>query len=565
WIFEGYQCLGPDYDRCLLSLSRGGKDADVKREFSIADKAFVKGGFETPEAKSSMEWLDQDTLLIGTDWGTGSMTDSGYPRVVKRWQRGTPLASAITVLAGEVEDVRVFPQVEKDAQQAWPMVQRSVSFFEFEKYLLGDDGLKKLPLPLQSWIEGVLDGWAIVTLSEDWRYQGATYPQGAMVALNLHTMDAEIVFSPSATQAVESVALGKSSVYVELLDDVQSGVLRLQRHAGNWRATPLPLPTNGVVSISAANSRGNDLLVSYESMTSPDTLYYVDDNNAVSKVMALPTMFDASDVVVEQRFTTSKDGTRVPYFVMARKDVLEKGNAPTIQYGYGGFKIPILPIYFSESARPQHGALAGKLWVSRGGVMVLTNMRGGSEYGPAWHEAVLKQNRHKAFEDFFAVGEALVADGVTTPDKLGAIGRSNGGLLMGAVMLQRPNLYAAIDCGVPLLDMLRYHKLLAGASWVGEYGDPEIADEREYLASYSPYQNLQRDMDYPAMFFYTSTKDDRVHPGHARKMAAKMDEFGYPFLYYENIEGGHGGTANQPQLARRTALEFVFFVRELMD
>jgi prolyl oligopeptidase len=428
-----------------------------------------------------------------------------------------------------------------------------------------DGRLRRLPFPTMIILEGVLDGRTIVRLRVPWEYSGRSYPTGSLVALKLEDMTAELIFAPGDHQAINDVAIGKTNLYIELLENVAGKIKRASRGPDGWTVTDIALPGNGVIEIVSANRSGQDLLVSYESLVDPDSLYYISADTKPRKIRSLPAFFDASDVVVEQRFATSKDGTFVPYYLMARKDVLEEGNAPTIQYGYGGFLVAIGPYYYNEPERPQDGALAGRMWVSRGGVLVVSNIRGGGEFGPAWHEAALKHNRHKAFEDFFAISEALIAEGVTTPAKLGAIGRSNGGLLMGVAFTQRADLYAAIDCGAPLADMIRYDKLLAGASWVGEYGDPDIREDRDYILTYSPYQNLKKDADYPEVLFYTSTKDDRVHPGHARKMAAKMDAFGHPFLYYENIEGGHGGTANQDQLAFRTALEYMYFIRKLMD
>jgi prolyl oligopeptidase len=332
---------------------------------------------------------------------------------------------------------------------------------------------------------------------------------------------------------------------------------------GEWRATPIALPANGVLKIASAGGGTDDAMLSFESLTSPLTLYYSSANDAIEQIYTTPAAYEATDVVVEQRFATSTDGTKVPYFVMGRKSVLAQGNAPTVQYAYGGFLAATLPVYYEDPSRPQHGALAGKLWVSRGGVLVLSNIRGGSEYGPRWHDAGLKRNRQQVFDDFIAVSEDLIRTGVTSRGKLGAIGRSNGGLLMGVVMNQRPDLYAAIVNGVPLLDMQRYTKLGAGASWVAEYGDPDTADW-SYMSQWSPYQNLRADVPYPPVFYYTSTKDDRVHPGHARKAAARLKSFGRDYFYYENMEGGHGGTSNQEQLAYRIALEYTYFARRLM-
>jgi prolyl oligopeptidase len=550
----------------MVELSDGGKDAAYWREFDTLEKVFVENGFALDEAKSYLAWIDKDALLVGTDWGEGSLTTSGYPREVRRWARGTEAADAAPVMTVDKTDVWAFPIVERDGGEAHQFVLRGPSFFEREYYPVREDGsLEPLPLPRNADMQGVLDGAAIVFLREDWTHQDETFPQGSVIAYSLTDGETELVFEASATQSVESVSISKSNIVIQYLDDVAGKAARLSRdRRGRWKAKEIKLPENGVVSVVSVGGGTDDAFLSFESMTTPDTLFYVTANNKAEQIAQAPAFYDASEVVVEQRFATSADGTKVPYFVMAKESVLKEGNAPTIQYGYGGFLASILPVYYADPGRPQHGALAGKMWVARGGVMVLSNIRGGSEYGPAWHEAALKQNRQRAFDDFIAISEHLVETGVTTSEQLGIIGRSNGGLLMGAMLTQRPELYAAIDIGVPLFDMKRYNKLLAGASWMGEYGNPDVEEEWAYIAEYSPYQLLEADQPYPDVLFYTSTKDDRVHPGHARKAAAKLADLGYEFYYYENIEGGHGGTANQDQLARRTALEFVYFARQLM-
>jgi prolyl oligopeptidase len=565
WVYKDYLCLPPEHEHCLIELSRGGTDASVFREFSASGRRLVPAGFEVPEAKSFLAWWGPDTLLVATDWGPGSLTESGYPRVLKVWRRGKPLEAAETVFTGEPGDVLVAPVVYRDDATTYAMVIRGVTFFESEYYLIGAaDAPRRLPLPPRSSVYGVVGGRLIAKLEEDWRHGETTFDQGAVVALKLDDFSAGLVYAPAAGEAVRNVHTGSGAVFVELLENVVGAARRVTLAGQRWQARRIPLPGNGVVTITSVDHEDDALLVSFESLTVPDTLFYVTAADELDEVFALPPMYDAADVVVEQRFARSRDGTAVPYFVAGQRKVLARGDAPTVQYGYGGFLIPTLPYYYEDPARPQHGALAGRLWISRGGVLVLANIRGGGEYGPAWHQAALKHNRHRAFDDFFAISEDLIARGITTRDRLGALGRSNGGLLMGVALTRRPDLYAAIDCGVPLLDMLRYDRLLAGASWVGEYGDPDDAADRAYLLSYSPYQNLAEDGDYPEVFFYTSTKDDRVHPGHARKMAARMEALGHPFLYYENIEGGHGGTANQEQLAFRTALEYAFFYRRLM-
>ena len=568
WIFQQADCLAPDYDRCIINLSRGGSDASIAREFSVSKKAFVEDGFVTPEGKNGEAWLDADTLLVSSDWGEGR-TESGYPHVIKTWKRGTSFADAKTVFEGDPEDVMVGPAVYRHGERVYPVLVRGVTFYEREYHWLktgGDSGseLVRLPLPGRVRVIGAFEGRLIATLREPWDTDSGRFPAGSLVALRLEDMTAEEIFRPSDRQALDEVSIGKSSIFAELLEDAAGKAMRFRPGPEGWAATEVPMPANGVVRIAGASSSRDDLFLLYESLKAPQQLFYVSPEDKTSKVMTLPAFFDASVVVVEQHFATSRDGTRVPYFVMGTEEVLSRGNAPTVQYGYGGFLIPILPLYYQEPSRPQHGALAGKLWVSRGGVLVLSNIRGGGEYGPRWHEAALKENRQLAYDDFFAIAEDLIARGITSPRKLGAMGRSNGGLLMGVALTQRPDLYSAIDCGVPLFDMKRYNKLLAGASWMGEFGDPDKPEDWAYISKYSPYHNLAPGRPYPKVLFYTSTKDDRVHPGHARKAAAKLAELGYPFYYYENIEGGHGGTANQEQLAMRTALEYVYFMRQLM-
>ncbi len=561
WLWEGADCL-PGSDRCLVRLSRGGTDASVVREFSKTTRTFLDGGFVLPEAKSDVAWVDADTLLVATDRGEGTLTSSGYARTVVRWTRGTPLADAEVLFEGAVTDVSTTPLVVRHGKQRAVLLVRGRTFYESDYLLVPDRGPPvPLAIPARSELAGLFEGALLVLLREAWAEHAL--PSGALVSVPLDGRAPALVLASPANGAIAGVGVGRKSLFVQLTEDVVGRLARLRPTSNGWERSDVALPANGVVTLEATSDSRDDALVSFESLTVPNTLFAVDRRDEVHALFALPAFYDATDVVVEQRFATSADGTRVPYFVMAKRSVLASGPAPTLQYGYGGFLAAILPVYFDEEARPQHGALAGKAWVARGGVLVLSNGRGGSEYGPAWHAAALKEHRQRAFDDFFAIGEALVATGVTTKDQLGAIGRSNGGLLMGVAFTQRPDLYAAIDCGVPLLDMLRYHQLLAGASWMGEYGDPDVPAEREVLLAYSPYQNVRPGVTYPSVFFYTSTKDDRVHPGHARKMAALLQSMAVPFDYYENTEGGHGGVANQQQSAYRLALEYTWLAREL--
>ena len=564
WVAGDFHCMAPEYRHCMVEMSRGGGDTSSWREFDTRTRSFVREGFVVPEAKSDVVWVDANTLLVGTDWGPGSLTTSGYPRVVKVWRRGVALREAKPLFEGRAEDVAVRSFVDQDGKPE-PFVVRAVSFFQSEYWYAPDLATPtRLPWPLNTDLQGVLDGRAILSLREPWSYRGHAFPIGAVVAYDLRNGSAELVLAPSDTQSIETVAVGRSDLVVQYLDDVSGRAARLSRAPdGTWRRTEIALPANGVIKVASAGGGTDDALLTYESLTAPLSLYHVAPDGRTARIYGVPPAYDAQDVVVEQRFARSRDGTRVPYYVMARKEVLARGNAPTVQYAYGGFLSATLPVYYEDPSRPQHGALAGKLWVSRGGVLVLANIRGGSEYGPRWHQAGLREHRQKVFDDFIAVSEDLVRTGVTSPARLGAIGRSNGGLLMGVVTNQRPDLYAAVVCGVPLFDMQRYPQLGAGASWVAEYGDPATKDWA-YMSRWSPYQNLRADAEYPPVFFYTSTRDDRVHPAHARKAAARMRALGHDYFYYENMEGGHGGTANQEQLAHRIALEYAYFARQLM-
>ena len=566
WVYKGIDCVGGDSDRCLVELSLGGKDESIYREFSLSERAFVEAGFYVPEAKSYVDWLDEDTLLVATDWGDGSLTNSGYPREVRQWSRGTPIFASRFLYRIDATDTLVGPAVYESAGRKHAFLVHYLADWNDTYYVPVIDGkaLDRLAIPLRVTLEGVLDDHIILNLEQDWQHAGTSYRRGDIVALTLAGDDSELVFSPRDTQAVTSVGIGRSGIYVELLDNVIGKILRVRRVDDGWQANALDLPQGGVALLAATSSGRDDLLVSFESSVQPTTLYHVAADNELGAIAALPPLYDATGVVIRQAFATSRDGVRVPYFLIGREDVLRRGDAPTILYGYGGFLAPILPVYYEDPARPQHGALAGRMWVSRGGVLALANLRGGGEFGPRWHQAALRENRQRAFDDYIAIAEDLIESGVTSPDRLGALGRSNGGLLLGVALTQRPDLFAAMDIGVPLLDMRRYSKLLAGASWMGEYGNPDVPEDWAYIREYSPYQNLAEGKDYPAVLFYTSTKDDRVHPGHARKMAAKLDDMGYDFFYYENVEGGHGGTANQEQLAMRTALEYAYFVRMLM-
>jgi prolyl oligopeptidase len=565
WVYKGAQCRWPDYGRCLISLSDGGKDAVTVREFDVKAKRFVDGGFDLPEGKQDVAWAGKDELLVGREWGPGTMTASGYPFVVKRLRRGQPLSGAVEVFRGQPQDVSASGAVLHDgAGHTATLFTRALTFYESETWIDTPKGPQKLALPLKHSLRGLLKNQLLFTLEEDWSAGGKDFKAGALISVDAAAaarsptaLVPTLVLQPGPRDSIEGVATTRNFLLVDLYRNVQGGVRRFTFDGGRWTGTDLDLPASASVGVAASEDESDTYFASVASFLIPSTLWLGDAGAGTARqVKALPPRFDAAGLVTEQFEATSKDGTKVPYFVVHSAAMKLDGSNPTLLYAYGGFQISMTPGY---------SGTIGKLWLEKGGVYVLANIRGGGEFGPAWHQAGLKQNRQRIFDDFAAVAEDLIARRITSPRRLGIQGGSNGGLLMGVELTQRPDLWNAVVVQVPLLDMLRYHKLLAGASWVAEYGDPDKPDERAFLETVSPYQRLKAGPKYPEPFFVTSTKDDRVHPGHARKMAAKMESLGLPFLYYENIDGGHSAAANLQEAARRSSLEFTYLMRKLMD
>jgi prolyl oligopeptidase len=566
WVYHGQRELPPDDRLALIALSDGGKDAAEWREFDTVSEKFVDRGFFLPEGKQNVVWRDADTLLVGRDWGPGTMTASGYPYIVKRWRRGAPLDQAEEVFRGAADDVSVHPAVLRDPDGAvrGVLAFRSLTFFESEAYLLGDGAPIRLPIPLKSQFRAFISGQLVFSLEETWDWRGKSYASGSLLSLDLGQCYAGadavaplLIYAPGPRETIEGVAHTRSHLLAAVYRNVRGSAVAFRFDGAAWQGKNLPVPENASVHIIATSDRDDSAFLDVTGYLLPNTLYLADlAAGTAEPVKSSPARFDASKAVVEQFDATSKDGTAIPYFVVRPRDLALDGSAPTLLYGYGGFQVSMNPVY--------SGAL-GKLWIEPGGVYVVANIRGGGEFGPEWHQAALKEHRQRAYDDFIAVAEDLIARKITSPRRLGIMGGSNGGLLMGVMLTQRPDLFRAVVCQVPLLDMLRYHKLLAGASWMAEYGDPDNSAERPFLQRISPYQNLRAGVAYPEVFFLTSTKDDRVHPGHARKMAAKMASMGLPFLYYENIDGGHAAAANLKERARRSALEFTYLFENLVD
>jgi prolyl oligopeptidase len=565
WVWHGAQCLKPEYERCLVALSRGGADADVTREFDLTTKGWVKDGFFRKEAKGALGWIDRDTVYVYTDFGPGSMTESGYPRIVREWKRGTPIESATLVYEGKPDDMYIAaghdhtPGFERD------FVSRTIAFYNDELYLRRADGkLDKVDAP-NSANKTVHREWLTLELREPWNVGGREYKAGSLLATRFDDFMAgkrafDVLFEPTERSSLVGYEWTRSHVVLNVLEDVKHklAVVTPPQGAGAWtRSAFVGAPIIGTVAVAAVDEDESDAvwLTSTDFLT-PTTLSLAEISKAPEQLKSNPVFFDGSTHAMEQHFATSKDGTRVPYFLVAPKDLERDGTAPTLLYGYGGFEISLTPTY--------SGGI-GKGWLEKGGVYALANIRGGGEYGPRWHQAALKANRHKAYEDFAAVADDLVARKITSPERLGTQGGSNGGLLMGNMLTRYPEKFGAIVVQVPLLDMRRYSKLLAGASWMAEYGDPDKPEEWKFIQTFSPYHQFDPARDYPPVLFTTSTRDDRVHPGHARKMMAKMLAAGKDVRYYENIEGGHGGAADNRQLAHMQALAYTFLWKELSD
>ena len=553
WIWKGASCTN-DLTRCLLLLSRDGGDVHVIREFDLKTKSFVKDGFTLAHAKSGANWLDDDTVLFDTDFGPGTMTKSGYPRIVKIWHRGEAIDAARTLAEGKPEDIAVQSQVMNGADGVYAMIVRGVSFFENEYTHVAADGtVTKIDLPLFAVIQGMTGKYIVFTLRKDWKTPNNTYRQGSLVAMSVEGGEPLTLYVPGPRSAVEEVATGRDAVYASIFDNV-TGSIQVFRPlgGGDWEHSTLDLPANGSTHIVTTNDFGPEAMFTVESYLKPTTLYLDKGDGQPAEIKALPPRFDSSGLVTEQFQVASSDGVMIPYFVTRPKGL--SGPAPTVLYGYGGFEISLTPSY---------SANFGMLWLTHGGIYVVANIRGGGEFGPAWHEAARFENHQKAFDDFAAVARDLVRRGLTTPRQLGIVGGSNGGLLVSASMVEHPELYGAVVCQVPLVDMLRYTQIGAGQSWADEYGDPADPKARAYIEKYSPYQNVKPGVKYPPILFTTATSDDRVTPVHARKMAAKMESYGDDVLFFENTDGGHSAGANHKQAAEMWALTFVYLKQRL--
>jgi len=558
WAYAGATCLPPEYARCLVRLSRGGADAIEVREFDTVEKRFLEDGFFLPEAKQNVTWLDEDRLLVATDMGEGTMTTSGYARTAHLWERGQELDQAELLFEGETDDVSVGVGAYQTGSARYGLVTHRPSFFEGTTRVLLDGELVPLEVPLDA-TPTLMGDQIVVRTRSEWRVGGQAYPAGALLATDFEGFlsgrrDFRVVFQPTETTVLRGATATRGRLLVSLLDNVRTELRSYRYEGGTWRWDGIPSPALESASFAATSPFTDRYFLTTSGYTRPTTLFLAEEDGSLREVRAMPDMFDADPLIVRQHEATSRDGTRVPYFIVHRLGMDLDGTNPTLLHAYGGFEI---------SRTPGYNATVGAAWLERGGVYVVANIRGGGEFGPEWHRTAQREGRQRAFDDFIAVGEDLIERGVTSPERLGIQGGSNGGLLVGAAFTQRPELFGAVVSAVPLLDMRRYHLLLAGASWMAEYGNPDVPEDWAFIREYSPYQNVREDASYPRVLFTTTTRDDRVHPGHARKMAALMESMGHPIYYFENTEGGHGAGVTNEQRAVTSAVTYTYLWKEL--
>jgi prolyl oligopeptidase len=567
WVYQGANCLQPDYRRCLVTLSDGGKDANVIREFDTVAKSFVDGGFSLPEALQSVDWLDSETLLVASNWGEGTLTASGYPFIIKELKRGQKPADAREVYRGSAKDTAVFPTALRDSSgevHAAGAV-RFISAFEREYTMLTPQGPVTLPIPKKASLDEIVDGRLLLRLDQDWTASpGRSFKAGSLVSYDLGEWKRDpykalpsLVYQSGPRETLQGVSATKDTLILTILDNVKGKALAYDYEGGSWKKSSIALPRNASIDVVASSQQDNRAMFTVTDYLTPTALSLADlSSGKVETLKTSPSHFDSSRHTIEQLEATSRDGTKIPYFLVRPQSLKLDGSTPTLLYGYGGFQNNQVPYY---------SATMGKLWLEQGNAYVVANLRGGGEFGPTWHQAAQGANKQRTWDDYIAVAEDLIKRRITSPRRLGVIGGSQGGLLVGTAITQRPELFNAAIIQVPLFDMLRYHKIGAGASWIGEYGDPEKPEQLAWLKGYSPYQKLAKGKKYPMPFIHTSTKDDRVHPAHGRKAAARLAELGHPYYYYENTDGGHAAAANLKETARRLALEYTYATRRLVD
>ncbi|NVO01655.1 MAG: S9 family peptidase [Bacteroidetes bacterium] len=562
WVFKGASGLYPKYNRFIVNLSKGGGDAVVVKEFDVTTKSFVENGFYIDESKGGASYLDENTLIVSSDFGKGTMTTSGYPNQVKLWKRGTLLKDAKLLYEGDTTDVSTSGYNMQDNEKSYLMVSQGMTFYTNKTFVWENNKLVKLDIPEDCDISSLLNNQLILNLKSDWTVNGKVYKQGSIISANFTSLikgqkELQLVFEPDEFTSISGISSTKNKLLIDILTNVKNELYIYSFQNGTWAKTKVNAPDFGTISLGSTDDFSDQYFFNFQNFLTPSSLYLGDaDKNTIKTIKSLPAYFDGSKYTVNQYKAKSNDGTMIPYFVVSSKNMEYNSKNPTLLYAYGGFEV---------SSNPYYSGTIGNAWLENGGVYVLANIRGGGEFGPKWHQAGLKEKRQCIYDDFHSVATDLMTRKITSSKNLGIMGGSNGGLLVGVAFTQRPDLYNAVICAVPLLDMKRYNKLLAGASWMGEYGNPDIPAEWEFIKKYSPYQNLKKDANYPEVFFTTSTRDDRVHPGHARKMVAKMIDMGYKVYYFENTEGGHAGSSTNEQRAKTSAMQYSYLLMKLKN
>lgn len=566
WVYKGSTCLPPDLTKCMIRLSDGGEDATVLREFDTTTKRFVEDGFVLNEkSQGGVQWIDKNSLLVGRDFGEKTLTDSEYPFTTRIWKRGTDIADAPEIFRGEPTDVWAGASLLRDNTGTIHALtaRRALSFHEAEYFVEKEGEWLKLDIPKKASPYGIVDDHLLFTTDVDWEANGRTFPADSLVAVDLKKWKADpnraaktLVWAPGERQTKRGGTITGNSLFLSILDNVVGRILRFDYENGEWVQREVKLPDNATVGIAASSQKTDQIMFTVTDFLNPTTLYYTDGSAPPQPVKTSPTYFDPQGMEVEQHEATSADGTQIPYFIVKPPGMEMNGETPVLMSGYGGFQNPRLPVYLGST---------GKLWLERGGAYVLANLRGGGEFGPGWHQTAIRENKQRTWDDFIAVGEDLVKRGFTSPEHPGIKGGSQGGLLVGTAFTQRPDLFGAAIVQIPLFDMLRYHLIGRGASWIAEYGDPRIPEQRAWIEAYSPYQKLEEGVDYPTPFLWASTADDRTHPAHARKAAARLKEIAQPYYYFEDTTGGHSGGIDNEQRAKLQALQYVYLMQQLMD
>lgn len=566
WVYKGSTCLPPALTRCMIALSDGGEDATIMREFDTSTKSFVDGGFVLDQkSQGGIEWIDADTLLVSRNFTDELQTESEYPYTSRVWKRGTTIEDAEEIFRGEKSDVWAGASLlrDNDAVIHARTAFRAVSFHETEYFVEKNGEWVPLDIPLKASPYGIVDGHLLYSTDVDWEVDGQTFPADSLIAVDLEDWKADpngaaktLVWAPAERQTRRGGAITGNALFVTMLDNVVGKVLQFNFDNGEWVSEQVTLPDNATLGIAASSDQTDQIMYTVTGFLEPTALYYADGNGDPQVLKTSPAYFDANGMTVEQHEATSADGTKIPYFIVKPESMEMDGETAILMSGYGGFQIPRLPSYMSST---------GKLWLEKGGAYVLANLRGGGEFGPGWHQTAIRENKQRTWDDFIAVGQDLVDRGFTSPEHLGIQGGSQGGLLVGTAFTQRPDLFNAAIVAIPLFDMLRFHLIGRGASWVGEYGDPRIPEQRAWIEGYSPYQMIEEGEDYPTPFLWASTADDRTHPAHARKGAAKLKEQGHPYYYFEDTVGGHSGGVDNEQRAKLDALQYVYLMQQLMD